>query len=165
MKLRQARVSAEKSQQMVATEAGMSINGYRKLEAGGVRRPAATTIHGVSRSLGVDPHEVDEFREVLAGYEVVSGTQVAHQTAALAQPPVVIPGVEETHSYRDAHGEELRGVLRSVYGVEVPTQEEAKRVSEEVTLRPDRALFEAIEALIEREVDRRMATRTAAQQR
>lgn len=75
----------------------MSINGYRKLEAGGVRRPAAMTIQGVSRSLGVDPHEIDEFREVLAGYEVVSGTQVAHQTTA-TQTTVTpqVPDVEET---------------------------------------------------------------------
>lgn len=85
----------------------MSINGYRKLEAGGVRRPAATTIQGVVLSVGVDPHEIDEFSEVLAGYEGVSGTQVAYQTAALAEPQVVVPGREETR--RRYHAGEFEG--------------------------------------------------------
>ncbi len=99
MKLRKARENIGKTQQLVATEAGMSMAGYRKLEAGGVRRPAATTIHGVSRSVGVDPHKIDEFAEVLAGYEAASGARVAYQMA-LVEPqivtPAVAPDVEET---------------------------------------------------------------------
>ncbi len=92
--MRKAREKIGKTQQLVATEAGMSVAGYRKLEAGGVRRPAATTIHGISRSVGMAAHEIDEFAEVLAGYEV--GTQVAYQTVALAEPQVAVPDVEET---------------------------------------------------------------------
>ena len=102
VKLRKARDGSGKTQQQVATEADMAVSGYRKLEAGGVRLPAAATIRGVSRSLGVDPRDIDEFREVLAGYEVVSGTQVAHQTAALADPPVEVPDVEETRRRYEA---------------------------------------------------------------
>ncbi|MDP9488377.1 MAG: helix-turn-helix domain-containing protein [Actinomycetota bacterium] len=99
MKLRKAREKIGKTQQLVATEAGMSVAGYRKLEAGGVRRPAATTIHGVSRSVGMAAHEIDEFVEVLAGYEI--GTQVAYQTVALAEPQVAVPaGVPDLEDTR-----------------------------------------------------------------
>lgn len=109
MKLRQARDGSGKTQQQVATEAGMAVSSYRKLEAGGVRRPAATSIRGVSRSVGVDPHDIDEFAEVLAGYEAMTGVQVAYQTAALAAPPVEVPDVEETR--RRYHGGEFGGDL------------------------------------------------------
>ncbi len=95
MRLRQARKSADKTQQEVATQIGKSIAGYRKIEDGNVRRPGAVMIHAISRSVGVDPHQIDEFREALAEYEVVSGTRIAHR-AALAESQVVVPDVKET---------------------------------------------------------------------
>ncbi len=144
VKLRKARLNAGKTQQQVATEADMAVSGYRKLEAGGVRRPAATTVRGVSRSVGVDPHEIDEFREVLAGYEAMTGIQVAYQTAATQTTvapqiatPVTAPDVEETR--RRYHAGEFEGDFREDGGLRaeiaalVERQQRLIREQQEIT--------------------------------
>ena len=137
MKLRKERDGSGKTQQQVATEAGMAVSSYRKLEAGGVRRPAATTIQGVSRSVGVDPHDIDEFREVLAGYEVVTGNQVAYQTAALVEPQVEVPDVEETRRRYEAgefEGELYEdGELRDEFAALVERQQRLIEAQREIT--------------------------------
>lgn len=70
MKLKQVRESSGKSQQVVATENGMALSSYRKIESGGTRRPHITNVYGIASSIGADPHTVDEFVETLAEYEV-----------------------------------------------------------------------------------------------
>lgn len=80
MKLKQVREDCGKSQQIVATENGMAVSSYRKIESGGTRRPHITNVYGISASIGADPHDIDEFVETLAEYETAkAGASLVQQ--------------------------------------------------------------------------------------
>lgn len=81
MKLKQAREATGRSQQVVATENGMAVSSYRKIESGGTRRPHITNVYGIASSIGADPHDIDEFVETLAEYETAkAGASLAQQS-------------------------------------------------------------------------------------
>lgn len=83
MKLKQAREESGKSQMTVAFENGLAMSSYRKIETGGTRRPHITNVYGIAASVGMDPHEIDEFVETLAEYETAkAGLSLAQQDSA-----------------------------------------------------------------------------------
>lgn len=80
MRLKQARRISGKSQQEVAVENGLAVSGYRRIESGDVQRPGITNVYGIARSIGADPHDIDEFAATLNEYATAIGlTATAHQ--------------------------------------------------------------------------------------
>lgn len=68
MRLKQARRVSGKSQQEVAVENDLAVSGYRRIESGDVQKPGITSVYGIARSIGVDPHDIDEFATTLNEY-------------------------------------------------------------------------------------------------
>lgn len=73
MKLKEVRERSGKSQQVVAVENGLAVSGYRRIESGDVQKPGITSVYGISRSIGADPHDIDEFAATLNEYATAIG--------------------------------------------------------------------------------------------
>src|SRR5215210_5391837 len=143
-KLAKARKDVGKTQEAVAYDAGMSKNGYRKLERDEVKDPHIPTIYGVSRAVNCDPHEIDEFKGALARFEH-SGHRVSDE------PPSV-------HSVGEVIAEERRSKpsakeLAESLGVELPDLEATRQKYDESEFRPDMELFDAIALVAKRQME------------
>ena len=62
--LREARLQALLSMRQLARKAGLSATTVYLLE-NGKRSPQLLTIYKLSRALGIDPHELTEFQQVM----------------------------------------------------------------------------------------------------
>jgi len=159
------------TQEDVARAAGISIQNERRLERKEVENPNLQTVYGVSRALGVDPHEIDEFRVAIARFEE-AGVRLAGQTIPTGstaevrgESPAVPPVAQAKKDYRNLRGEELRRVLRDEYGVELPTHEEAKEEAEAATDKPreeggfypNAEFFAAVTVAVGRQIEARLA--------
>ena len=110
MQLRDARVEARLTQQEAATRAGMSVQGWRKLERGEVTNPQITTAYNAALAVGKHPQDIEELTTVVNEFEKAR--------------------------FGRLRGEGLRRVLREEHGVELLPHEEAKQEAEAATGRP-----------------------------
>jgi transcriptional regulator with XRE-family HTH domain len=55
------------SQRELANQAGVSLSVIVQLEAGRTRYPKYKVIRALAAALGVEPREVDEFRQMVSG--------------------------------------------------------------------------------------------------
>lgn len=120
MKLSEARKQAQKTQQQVAGEAGMSLPGYRKLESGKVRVPQLSTALNVARALEVRAEDVDEL------LPAVDGEEVAGQLTTANFPSETKAYLDTWKAWRDL----TRAFVRTGYAEEL--MRDFRQIQEEV---------------------------------